>query len=295
MSESSENNPILESFAVLRDPEAMMQITEMMQDPDFQEQMRQAVANPMVSGLARKIEMDSKAIHNEIAELMQDPAFVEQAKLYAEQMRQLMQDPAFKKEVNRVAEEMMANLVQPTRQNALASLLLSASPAAARLSNVGVPPLQRSSPRHLSSRMEEGEPSDKAVTLGAAALGAAAGVWLTGELTSAALLSAAAAYATTLDNGVGSATKSAGSFAAKAYDKTIDLNEQYDLVPKAKGAADTIVGVADNLNRNYGVTDKIDEKLKLSAAVGKVTDKFDEVKDSVTSKVDDISAKAKSS
>ena len=34
------------------------------------------------------------------------------------------------------------------------------------------------------------------------------------------------------------------------------------MLPKAKSAIDTVVTVADNLNKNYGLTDKIDEKLQ---------------------------------
>ena len=52
---------------------------------------------------------------------------------------------------------------------------------------------------------------------------------------------------------------------------------------------------AANLDQNYGVTSKIDEQLKLSQSVSKVTDKANELKDSLTSKVDDLKAKAASS
>ena len=52
---------------------------------------------------------------------------------------------------------------------------------------------------------------------------------------------------------------------------------------------------AANLDANYGITAKIDDQLKLSQAVEKVSDKVEEVKSSVTSKVDDLKAKASSS
>ena len=52
---------------------------------------------------------------------------------------------------------------------------------------------------------------------------------------------------------------------------------------------------AANLDSNYGITAKIDDQLKLSQAVEKVSDKVEEVKSSVTSKVDDLKAKASSS
>ena len=51
------------------------------------------------------------------------------------------------------------------------------------------------------------------------------------------------------------------------YSKTLELNEQYDVVPKAKSALDTVTTAAANLDANYGVTAKIDDQLKISAAV----------------------------
>ena len=63
------------------------------------------------------------------------------------------------------------------------------------------------------------------------------------------------------------------------------------VLPKAKSAIDTVVSVADNLNRNYGLTDKIDEKLQLSARAESLTEKFNAQKDKLTSKVDELKAK----
>jgi hypothetical protein len=283
---SSLDDPLMQSLEILRDPEAMAQITELMQDPLFQEEVRQAIANPMVAGLSSSMVADPQAISAQMEVLMQDPEFLEKAKQIGKAMEQLMQDPAFKEQANRMAEDMMAGMMQQSQSNALATMLLAMNPAAVRTA----PALARS-PSRLSTNLME-EKDGKAVAIGAAALGGALGVVLTGELTTAALFASAAAYATTLDNGLGSATKNAGGLAAKAYDKTLELNEQYDVLPKVKSAADTAVNVADNLNKNYGLTDKIDEKLKLSATVDKVTDKIEEVKDSVTSKVDEVTTKA---
>jgi len=138
------------------------------------------------------------------------------------------------------------------------------------------------------------EPSDKATTIGAAAVGGIVGVYLFHELSTAVVLSLVFAYGSTYSNSFGSATKSAGSFAAKAYGKTLEINEQYDVLPKAKGAADTVVTAAANLDANYGISAKIDDQLKISAAVEKATEKVDEIKSSVTSKVDDLKSKASS-
>ena len=64
------------------------------------------------------------------------------------------------------------------------------------------------------------------------------------------------------------------------------------VLPKAKSALDTVVSVADNLNKNYGLTDKIDSKLQLSARAESLSEKFNSQKDKLTSKVDELKAKA---
>merc|ERR1719174_1148958 len=147
-------------------------------------------------------------------------------------------------------------------------------------------------PRFADVRMDE--PGDKAVTIGAASVGGIIGVYLFGDLGTAVFLACLGAYGSTLTNGFGSASKSAGTFASKAYGKTLEINEQYDVLPKAKSALDTVSTAAANLDANYGITAKVDEQLKLSQALDKVTDKFDEVKSSVTDKVDDLKSKASS-
>merc|ERR1712216_151588 len=93
-------------------------------------------------------------------------------------------------------------------------------------------------PRFGDVRMDD--PSDKAVTVGAASVGGILGVYLFGDLGTAVFLACVAAYCSTLTNSVGSATKSAGSFASKAYSKSVEINEQYDVLPKAKSAVDTV-------------------------------------------------------
>lgn len=135
-------------------------------------------------------------------------------------------------------------------------------------------------------------PGDKAVAIGAAATGGILGVYLTGELSTGVLFAAVFAYGTTLSNSFGSATKTAGSTAAKVYSKTLEINEQYDVLPKTKSALDTVTTAAANLDANYGVTASIDEKLKLSATVEKATSKVDDLKSSLTAKADDLKAKA---
>merc|ERR1719183_3080749 len=78
-------------------------------------------------------------------------------------------------------------------------------------------------PRVAAVRMEE--PSSKAVTIGAAAVGGILGVYLFKELSTAVFLSVLLAYGSTLTNGFGEATKKAGGAAAKVYSKTLEINE----------------------------------------------------------------------
>merc|ERR1719160_1105551 len=135
------------------------------------------------------------------------------------------------------------------------------------------------------------EPTEKAKTIGAASLGGALGVVLFGSLPSAVLLAAAGAYAATKNDTV----KSAGGAAATVYAKAVDLEQEYEVLPKAKSAIDTVVNVADNLNKNYGLTDKIDAKLQLSERAESLTEKLNAQKDKLTSKVDELKDKASSS
>merc|ERR1719253_2555274 len=122
------------------------------------------------------------------------------------------------------------------------------------------------------------EPADKGVTVGAAAVGGILGVYFFHELSTGVILAALFAYGSTLNNSFGSATKTAGSAAAKVYGKTVELNEQYDVLPKTKSALDTVTTAAANLDANYGITSSIDEKLQLSAAVDKATSKVEDLK-----------------
>jgi hypothetical protein len=132
------------------------------------------------------------------------------------------------------------------------------------------------------------EPTEKEMTIGAAGLGGIAGVVLFGSLPGAVILAGAAAYGAVKNDTV----KSAGSAAAKVYNKAVDIEQEYEVLPKAKSALDTVVSVADNLNKNYGLTDKIDAKLQLSARAESLSDKFNAQKDKLTSKVDELKDKA---
>merc|ERR1711935_188385 len=118
------------------------------------------------------------------------------------------------------------------------------------------------------------------------------GVYFFHELQTGLIFAAILAYASTTASQFGSAAESAGESAVKVYDKTLELNAQYDLLPKLKSATDTATTAASNLDKNYGITSKIDEQLKLSRAVDKASAKVNELKSSVTNKVDDLKSKA---
>merc|ERR1711939_918779 len=109
-------------------------------------------------------------------------------------------------------------------------------------------------------------------------LGGVLGVVLFGSLPGAVLAAGAAAYAATKSDAV----KSAGEATAKVYSKAVELEQEYEVLPKAKSAVDTVVTVADNLNKNYGLTDKIDEKLQLTERADSLKGKFQTQKDNLT-------------
>merc|ERR1711937_81933 len=125
-----------------------------------------------------------------------------------------------------------------------------------------------------------------------ASVGGIVGIWLTGEIQTGAIFAAVLAYASTTQSKFGNFAASAGENANKVYDKTLELNAQYDVLPKVKSLTDTVVTAGSNLDKNYGFTSKLDEQLKISASIDKAAAKVDELKSSVTSKVEDLKAKA---
>merc|ERR1719201_3103739 len=136
------------------------------------------------------------------------------------------------------------------------------------------------------------DPSPKAVTIGAASVGGILGVWLFHDLYTACILAACGAYGSTTTGTFSEYSRSAGEAAAKVFGKTLEINEEYDLLPKTKSALDAVTTAASNIDNNYGITAGIDEKLKISDAVASASSKLEEAKNSVTSKVDDLKSKA---
>merc|ERR1712087_245276 len=169
-------------------------------------------------------------------------------------------------------------------------LLVGLVAAAAAFQSAAGPQLSSkiAASRVAPSRIAMEEPGEKSVIIGAASVGGFLGMYLFHEISAGIILASTLAYGATLSNGFGSASKSAGGTASKAYSKALELNEQYDVLPKAKTALDTVSTAAGNLNENYGITAKIDEQLKLSAYVEKAEAKLEEVKGTVTTKLEDL-------
>ena len=177
----------------------------------------------------------------------------------------------------------------------MARLLLLASALACASAYHAVAPVPRSkiaASRYAVAPVMQDDPSPKAVTIGAASVGALLGVWLFRDLYTACIFAAAGAYGSTTTGVFSEYCRNAGEAGAKVYSKTLDINEQYDLLPKTKSALDAVTTAASNIDSNYGITAGIDEQLKISDAVASASAKFDEAKNSVTSKVSDLQAKA---
>ena len=117
---------------------------------------------------------------------------------------------------------------------ALLSLALVASASAFG----GVMPAPTSSKLALSrvARTADVQMQDKGVVVGAACVGGLAGVYLTGEIQTGVIFAAILAYSTTTNSKFGGFAKGTGENAAKVWDKTTELNDQYDLLPKVRCA-----------------------------------------------------------
>ena len=112
------------------------------------------------------------------------------------------------------------------------SLALVASATA--FSGVAPPPMASKVAMSKVARTPELEmqASSKATVIGAAAVGGIVGVYLFHELQTGLICAAVLAYASTTASRFGGVAESAGETAVKVYDKTLELNAQYDLLPK---------------------------------------------------------------
>jgi hypothetical protein len=127
--------------------------------------------------------------------------------------------------------------------------------------------------------------SKQAVAIGAACVGGIVGVFFFHELSTAVILALIFAYGTTFSNGFGNATRTAGETYNKVYDKTVALNDEYEILDKAKSAADFTVAAASDFDESFQISSRVDEKLKLSQAVDKVKSKVDEVTEQIPQKI----------
>ena len=112
------------------------------------------------------------------------------------------------------------------------SLALVASATA--FSGVAPPPMASKVAMSKVARTPELEmqASSKATVIGAAAVGGIVGVYLFHELQTGLICAAVLAYASTTASRFGGFAESTGETAVKVYDKTLELNSQYDLLPK---------------------------------------------------------------
>jgi hypothetical protein len=112
------------------------------------------------------------------------------------------------------------------------SLALVASATA--FSGVAPPPMTSKVAMSKVARTPELEmqASSKATVIGAAAVGGIVGVYLFHELQTGLICAAILAYASTTASRFGGVAESAGETAVNVYDKTLELNAQYDLLPK---------------------------------------------------------------
>jgi len=112
------------------------------------------------------------------------------------------------------------------------SLALVASATA--FSGVAPPPMASKVAMSKVARTPELEmqASSKATVIGAAAVGGIVGVYLFHELQTGLICAAVLAYASTTASRFGGVAESTGETAVKVYDKTLELNAQYDLLPK---------------------------------------------------------------
>merc|ERR1711907_459042 len=143
--------------------------------------------------------------------------------------------------------------------------------------------------------MMSDEEATQAEGLGALAVVSAASLVVTDSLVVSAVLGGLGAYAATRGDSLGNAFRKVGSTAAGVLDKAKELNGQYNVLDKTKGALDFTVDKTQQLNDQYGVTDKLGkqaskvaDELQISDAIEKVKSQVQSTTDSVKSKVDEL-------
>jgi hypothetical protein len=303
--EAMEAEPLEQFKLTAQRMEAMMQNPKFRQQGEvLAEKMEELVADPELQEQATRVAKQMEAT-------MADPRLQEklQEQLDAVQ-KQLEANPELQKSMDAIQEQIEEALSAPEEvaevqpKEALSSLLSMMEPSLAfnapmaRKQAAGLSQSRalKSTLKHRleTIKMEDYEPDDEAVTVGAAALAGLVGAQI-GDLKTAAIFALLAAYSTTLSNDFGDSAKSVGKFAAKTYKRADELNTEYGVLPKAKKATDAVVTVADNINENYGITDKLESEYgilgKLEGAKNQVTEKVDSIK----GKVDDFQQKASES
>jgi hypothetical protein len=141
--------------------------------------------------------------------------------------------------------------------------------------------------------MSDEEPTPQESAIAAALTSAFFGIYVLDNLLTAGLLAGLTAYLTTTDSQAGDIATSGGAFVSKSYKATVKFVAEKDLLPKAKGITDKVVYALQAVDNNYGISATIDEKLLISDKVASASDKIAEVRSSVTSKVNELTAAMK--
>lgn len=162
--------------------------------------------------------------------------------------------------------------------------------SAVRAPRVAAPVVARSSRAIV---MSSEEPSSQESATAAALTGAFLGIYVLDNLLLAGILAGLTAYLTTTDSQAGDIVSSGGALVSKSYKATVKFVAEKDLLPKAKTLTDKVVAALAAVDNNYGISAKIDEKLMISDKVASATEKISEVKSTVTSKVNELTAALK--
>ncbi|KAJ9452224.1 hypothetical protein DIPPA_09472 [Diplonema papillatum] len=104
---------------------------------------------------------------------------------------------------------------------------------------------------------------------GCAAVGAAAGLIVSGPIIAVAG-AGALCYAATRDGPVGDVAQATGKTACSAFDKAKEVNKEYHITDKVSTAASSATAKAKEVNSEYHVTDKVSSAA--SSVAGKVKD-----------------------
>ena len=119
----------------------------------------------------------------------------------------------------------------------------------------------------------------KSVVTGAAATGGIVGVYFFHELTSGLISAITLAYWATLpervpEHPLGRFASSTGRTAAGVFNKVVELNERFSVLPKVKSLLDSTGAALQRLDTRYAFTTSLDKGLKLSESASRISSKI---------------------